>query len=454
MWARRCGVPKHWPSRIRVTIHSFINAAVGFAIFKYLTAADVGYLDLSSAVNDRVLCLSAWPLRYHAQTLFQDDAWIHWANAVFDTKDFVKENQCPLEEVTSKEQGKCDSARIPVPALQRNLGYAIGQNINMNSDVIAMYSGLFMYIGLLLFATTAIHDISLLTVRNNSYILDMQGVRRNFPTFVRLAYCVAGVHCFRRLANSGQVGRIVSLVLIPFAFVWGLFVFCAVVWPLGAVIYWLYPVRLSRLAVFFNALLMCIYGIAMIIHSLVWLSSDAWRPNYAITWTPPEGECVCGCVFHAARGSILQVLFIGVSVTFKAFMIAFRCLKGLRRTNWASLLTVMFPVPLAVYPVRWTQPDGSPIMHRQEDEPVQGELAFDPFALMDEQPESAHTTVKLVPTVRDEEELAAEQELAAPSAKTIVRIGSETVEHIGCCGFPYLSTRARIDEEKGKDETD
>ncbi|CAK0820432.1 unnamed protein product [Prorocentrum cordatum] len=81
-----------------------------------------------------------------------------------------------------------------------------------------------------------------------------------------------------------------------------------------------------------------------------------------------------------------------------------RCLKGLRRSQWASLLSVTFPVPLTVYPAVWRKPDGKPIDFRSEDMPEpQGEVAFDPFAMMDEQLDSASTTVQLRPVPFSEE---------------------------------------------------
>jgi len=444
MWARRCGAKKHWPSRIRVVINSFINGLVGIAIFKYLTAADVGYLDLSKPTNEEILCLTTWPLRYETLTWPHNDVWLHWKNALFDSRLHVQQNRCPREQIPPEElQGTCDSTSIPVQALQRTLGYAFGAGANWNTNVADAYGAVFAYIGLCIFITTTVHDVALLTVKHNSYILDVQGVKRNFPTFVHMGYVAAGFPCIKWLANRHKAGRIVAFALIPLVVAWSVFVLAFVWYPVGSVLFYWSPVRLSRLAVFVNTLLLCIYGVAVIIHSLVWLGEENWRPVYAITWEAEAGGCICGCVFHAAQGSILQVLFIGLSVTFKAFMFAFRCLKGLRRTNWASLLTVMFPVPLAVYPVRWTQPDGSPIMHRAEDEPVQGELAFDPFALMDEQPESAHTTLKLMPEPMNEEDRKHEPELAAPASRTVVHIGPEIVEHIGCCGFPYLAARPR-----------
>ena len=62
---------------------------------------------------------------------------------------------------------------------------------------------------------------------------------------------------------------------------------------------------------------------------------------------------------------------------------AFRCVKGLRRSQWANLITVLFSVPINVYPVTWGCLDVD--SEHSENEETQGEMAFDPFVLMDEQ---------------------------------------------------------------------
>merc|ERR1719253_1151716 len=93
----------------------------------------------------------------------------------------------------------------------------------------------------------------------------------------------------------------------------------------------------------------------------------------------------------------MNLATIGFVTIIKSIFIAFRCLKGLRRSQWANLLSVLFPVPITMYEVDWRQPDGQQIRHRVEGVPVQSEVAFDPFAMMDEQPESRHTTIHLKP---------------------------------------------------------
>jgi len=433
-------VPKHWPSRIRVTIQSAINALVGFGIFKFLTAADVGYLDLSEPVNPDVLCLSSWPERTESDMWIRDDSYAHWVNAVFSSDDFVQTHQCPIE--VEEASTDCQQTRIPVTGLQqRNLGHALGGDINANSDVLGAYSGLFGYLGLCLFVTTTVHDLSLLTVKEHNSVLDIQGTRKQFPCLLHWGFLLAGIPCVRSMIHNDRKGmRILGKLVIPLVAVWSIFVFTFVWWPVSVLAYLVHPIKLSRLAVFANSLLFTVYGLGLTLHSLVWWGTPEWRPMFAITWEPAEGQCYCGCVYPMSRQSVLQILLIGATVIWKGFMNAFRCLKGLRRSNWANLLTVMFPVPLAVYPVMWTQPDGSAINLRKEGEPVQGELGFDPFALMDEQPTSRFTTLRLEPVSTfglptDERESSRSLEICGPvlpMTKTTTLSGDQ----IGCCGFP------------------
>jgi hypothetical protein len=97
-------------------------------------------------------------------------------------------------------------------------------------------------------------------------------------------------------------------------------------------------------------------------------------------------------------------------------------------------MTVTFAVPLNAYAVEWTQPDGQPIQHRKEGEPVQGELAFDPFALMDEQPDSAHTVVNLRPILVTD--LCEEGGVNGRKIEGPHWDKPRDFEYIGPCGFP------------------
>merc|ERR550525_586546 len=106
----------------------------------------------------------------------------------------------------------------------------------------------------------------------------------------------------------------------------------------------------------------------------------------------------------------------------------------------------MFAVPITVYDVYWKRPNGRPIQHRENGDPVQGELAFDPFALMDEQPDSALTTLTLKPTRTVEsrffeDEDGEKKRRWSPKMFTRKLKGPQTLqdlelhetEYVGCC---------------------
>merc|ERR1712232_922789 len=221
-----------------------------------------------------------------------------------------------------------------------------------------------------------------------------------------------------------------------------------------------YPIRLSRFCCFLVCLTAGIYSLALTIHSLYYISVPDRRPRYAVTWRTSPNTCYCGCTYPVNQTICIRYFVIGVLSLVKSLFVAFRCLKGLRRSNWASLLSVMFPIPVNAYSVEWTTPKGLPIRHRKQDEPIQSELAFDPFALMDEQPESKSTQVSLRPEFVFEEYFdgtcrrwrrTTKRNLLGPiqslpdAGSKIDRLkknsdGKEVTvqkfEYIGCCGFP------------------
>merc|ERR1711920_413501 len=99
----------------------------------------------------------------------------------------------------------------------------------------------------------------------------------------------------------------------------------------------------------------------------------------------------------------------------------------------------MGTMPAQVFPVYWRQPDGEPIKFRAPGEPVQGEPAFDPFALMDEQPNSSDTMIRLAPVGR---EVIHESSIELSFLDDALRNESgDNDAEIGCCGFPRYKSR-------------
>ncbi|CAE7945415.1 unnamed protein product [Symbiodinium necroappetens] len=107
-------------------------------------------------------------------------------------------------------------------------------------------------------------------------------------------------------------------------------------------------------------------------------------------------------------------------------MVAFRCLKGLRNAQWANLITVLFNIPINIYPVTWASIDAELPPGVTEETETQGEPAFDPFVLMDEQLSSGNMRLEL--------SAAWSWNITSPRGGDVT---PRAADAIGCCGFPY-----------------
>jgi len=440
MWARRCGVAPIWPSRIKVLLQSFATAAVGLTIFNYMLEVDAGYLDLTTPVHSEVLCLSTWPLRHEDRAWWQKDLWLEWAKYRLTTQQFIADNAC---RNTSSVPALCNVAFVPLGEMDRKVGWPLSrENYDVvNSDFLEVYGNLVLWLTLALWLYISVHDFALLQLSHRNFILDFQGLQDYFPCMDRL-WSLTGLRHWRRLVRGkglgskghlARQGRTLALVFLPIVIAYNIVVFLLVTMTVAMMAFIWHPVRLSRLLVFLMSLVLSVLSIIFTVHTLVQIGDSELRQAYAITWT--QSSCTCGCLFRVKSGKLLVIASTGVAAAYKAVILAFRCLKGLRRSNWASLLSVMFPIPMAVYDVEWTQPDGNPIQYRQKGEPVQAEPAFDPFALMDEQPESGTTTASLAPVPIKEAQSM--RHLEAPETRT------NSDEYIGCCGFPCRKRNSR-----------
>lgn len=452
-----------WPSRVKVFIQSFMTAALGVAIFSYMTSADLGYLDLTTPKYEEPLCLTKWPLRHETASWISKDLWVDWMNYRTDMLAWVAQNSCNASAYIGGET--CSVIDIPLHDMQRKLGTPLGRSVEYQytNDILEVYALLFLYLTICLWVAVVIHDMTLLSRRNHRAALDLRGVDRQFPCFRACFCCVMGYRSWgnaraKAVAQGKGALKVLLMCALPFVILWSVVVFFGMVVPACLILFIRYPIRLGRLQIFVLCICITTLCLTMSVRLFVQLGSEVHRPRYAITWQ--AGACTCGCVYAMKTGGILQILTMAVTIGYKAAMLALRCLKGLRRANWANLMTVMFAIPLTVYPSEWFQPDGKPIKFRQEGDPVQGEPAFDPFAMMDEQPNSSSTTCDLRPTpVRDN---------TAKSGKTVDPTGTKfsapriptqhldeaTIyqEEIGCCGFPYLTKVVDRDEENPEDE--
>lgn len=188
---------------------------------------------------------------------------------------------------------------------------------------------------------------------------------------------------------------------------------------------------------------------------------------YAVLWSVSEpglASCVCLCEFPLSRYVVMRLIALGVGMCWHSLSLTLRALKGLRRSQWANMFSVLHAVPIEAFPVRWDQGPlelglrhsageaddlsasspwssgtiRSPIKWRTEGDAVQSEPAFDPFCLMDEQPESARTRVLITPVCFEASRIYKEDPFeSAEQAQLVWRSYSGSCEtEIGCCGFP------------------
>jgi len=292
---------------------------------------------------------------------------------------------------------------------------------------------------------------ALLDEVRNRYILDIVGVRTHFPLIFRLVRLtgygvvtrLGGLLCEPEMIAVKLAVILVLISVVPLVVFWSVVFFLFVYVPIMTLFFLRHPLTLSRFWTLLISFAGAIYGLALTLHMLVFLIWPSERAHFAVTWERTDTvTCVCGCVYPVATSIVFRLLIVGMVAGVRSFLVGFRCLKGLRRANWANLLSVTFSVPVAVYNVEWCQENGEPIRHRKEGEPVQGELAFDPFALMDEQPNSASTTVELRPRrYHRMQSIADARDQKGPRIPMSQRdldqcVDTETHEVIGCCGFP------------------
>lgn len=477
MWARRCGAPARWPSRIKVVLFSFLNGAIGLSIYQFMAALDIGHLNLSSPDPSTVFCLTEWPLRDDTITWARPDEWINWFQQM--NSDYVDEwrdeRWCRVPKVSGEF---CSKIVVPLNDMQRPLARAMAGDVLQRYDVLGGWAHWFLLITFGIWLSITVHDLALISDKKHA-VLDVPGVNKQFPMIRTCWRNAAGYRwvCPLLASESGGIkvlGIVLLIVAMPLLVVWNILVFNFAVIPVFLCIVLLHPIKFSRIVIFLLGLLCCLYGLGLTVQQMVFMIDPETRPRYGVTWTegfldPPFDpaahvaanvtaptrvwrECICGCNYAVSSNTCFSLLVAGVVVTIKAFFVLFRTLKGLRRSNWANLISVLFAIPLTVYVVEWRRPDGSPIQHRDENMPeVQGEIAFDPFALMDEQPDSAFTTCHLRPATILEHSVSTgghvkdhmnqPRLMQTPQLKFVSKdgINVEDAEYIGCCGFPWAT---------------
>mmetsp|Transcript_22538 Transcript_22538/g.64902 ORF Transcript_22538/g.64902 Transcript_22538/m.64902 type:complete len:646 (+) Transcript_22538:119-2056(+) len=462
MWARRCGAPPGWPSRVKVIFFSFFSGTIGLSIYVYMAGSNISYLDLASPASPDVICLTEWPSRSHAISWSRPREWRYYFNLQTpDVKRIAQQKQCFVTGVSGTH---CRRSSIPVDQMGRSLAVAMSGSSAEAYDMLGLWARFFLLLTCAIWLGVTTHDLALVGRHNKHFVLDVRGVNAHCPSIRKVWRSLAGYRPLLRLVAQERfclrvIGILIAVVSAPIMLAWNLVLFNFVIVPLLLLAFVRYPIRMSRAWVFVACCACCIYGLGLTIQQLIFVADESLRPRYAVTWQPMsvEGdvirlhECTCGCDYHVSFSFCANLCIIGCLTVIKSFFLGFRCLKGLRRSQWANLLSVLFPVPLTVYSVDWQLPNGQPIKFRTEGVPVQAEVAFDPFAMMDEQLNSHITTLHLRPEPVNRYEVTATgtwkavpppRTIEGPSAPIPACFAGEKIyerdtEYIGCCGFPW-----------------
>lgn len=437
-----------------------MSGTFGLALYTYMAGLDTSSLDLKQPTDELVVCLDRWPQRYD-KALWSSLQGTLQLQLPKSTEEYVELHRCPvpLHNATA-----CRDVRLRTTDMAQPLALAMGTS-TANVDLLGLWAFLFLFLTFVIWVGITVHDLALIGQTQKDFVLDVTGVNDHCPSIRRVWKSLAGHRFLKRLASADDLvaralGTALALCLAPLFIAWNLVLFLFVMCPLIALTFLRYPIRMSRAWVFIISVTCSVYGLALSFQQIAYVSNSELRPRYALTWEEPIGDatdsadadrsCICGCDYAISFSVCWNLLVIGALTTLKSVFLALRCLKGLRRSQWASLLSVQFPIPLTVYSVNWKQPDDQPIRFRTEDMPVQGEVAFDPFAMMDEQPDSAYTTVHLKPEPVHQYRRTTDglmliqphrklETPALPLPHAVSGAGLKQVEseYIGCCGFPW-----------------
>lgn len=469
-------MPPMWPSRLKVLGMIGTQMSVYASIFSYLRNANFSYLDLSHAKPPaEIHCVV--PLIDPCQSdpdIEKCLARSDYNNWLFDTD--IKNSSACATVPPSVQSRNCSNPELPLSVFQGLSGRLHTSGGGPSFWKAWLYG--FIVIATIHMITMLVHDIALLDAKERQTIYTLADATKEIPNVRTYLMCFGcRKRKYRRVSgkfNSFEPNRRTQSsltnpltesdpdspanhsllndcmtelnepdaspefylrkvmwrrVLWPLWAILQTVLFLVVIYPSSMVLFVMYPVRMSRIVTFLTASTSAAWAVIFVIWSL----STYPTQYYDIRWTPNTGpdfvpgrdqRCLCMCQYPLNLETFARLVFLGVMIAGHGVLVCLRAIKGLRHGEWAVLFSVLHAIPIGAYPVRWGRPKeagGGPIRYRDADEPVQDEPAFDPFALMDEQPESGHTSILFSPVCREGRQKAFQASFN---------------DGIGHCGFP------------------
>lgn len=410
-------MPHLWPSRIKVFFLAILTSVINFSVFQYLHNANVAYLNLSSPASEEIVC--KLPREECASNPDPASCTVDLEDRRF-WRGLNLTTPCPKLPDSLKGE-TCRNPWLPLRAVSGDLGSL--HTVNVSVHPFRLWSILFLILTSLLTLSILIHDLALLEEDQRPFILSIPNMKYATPCLWDCLTCVRGR---LRAPYMWSQNRCFLAVLVM---LWSLLqavAFMAVLYPFSLLVCIYAPVKMSRIMVFLSSILCILWSVVFMVTTAL-----VDTQPYAVLWGLSESSvsCLCLCQFPLSRPVVLRVLVLGTGVCWHSINLTLRALKGLRRAQWANMFSVLYAVPVEAFPVVWERPEeagGGPIRWRKDGEAVQSEPAFDPFCLMDEQPESAWTRAIIAPVpVKDDSRLTVWEPY----------LGTLDME-IGWCGFP------------------
>merc|ERR1712048_895283 len=156
----------------------------------------------------------------------------------------------------------------------------------------------------------------------------------------------------------------------PLSIVWQGAVFLLVIYPLVIVAsLFTHPVRMSRVSVFLSAIFCALWSVTFLANLIFKVVTGK---VYTLAWnadrkTKDAEDCICFCMYPLRDSTVIHLVQLDLVVLVCSANIALRALKGLRYARWANLFSLLYSVPIEIFPVEWERPEevgGGPIRYR------------------------------------------------------------------------------------------